>query len=689
MFTTLILWAYALTALLFGALVLSQLRRATTALPRLVFTIALSATALWALSVAGIGATDLGSHIAESVRNIAWLAFMAALMWRDRNAPVRTVVAIIYAIVILVVMVSGLLSVAAAATVGAAGYPAVVHAALILRMLVAVAALVLVHHLYLAAAPAARGGIRLVVIALAGMWGLDLVLYSLGLMGFGSLPAMVLVRGVCAALIAPLFAVAVFRNGDWTLKLSRSVAYQSLSVATAVLYILAMILATSALGVIGGGYGRILQTAFVFGSTTATVTIVSTAWLRAWIKVKLAKHFFTHRYDYRAEWLRFTDTLGRPGDDAKPLEQRVVKAVADLTDSPAGMLLVPDGNGLGQGAVWNWDATAVPRQAEQGDLARYLESTGRIIALDAVRSDTAEPEEMALMPMWMLDRADAWVLVPLVHFGKLVGAVLLARPPVDRCPDWEDLDLLRIAGRQVASYLAEARAHGALSEAQRFEEFNRRFAFIMHDIKNIVSQLSLVARNAERHAENPAFRADMISTLQDSATRMNDLLARLSQHHGPRTDSLMPVEIVPLIEHAAALRRAQHPIATGGLRDALAHADPERVDQLLGHLLQNAIEASPPNDPITIMVTQVDRTIAIDVVDRGNGMTPAFIRDSLFKPFVSSKPGGFGLGAFEARQLAEAMGGRVDVFSREGEGTRFRVTLPAAYAAADLVERAA
>jgi signal transduction histidine kinase len=81
--------------------------------------------------------------------------------------------------------------------------------------------------------------------------------------------------------------------------------------------------------------------------------------------------------------------------------------------------------------------------------------------------------------------------------------------------------------------------------------------------------------------------------------------------------------------------------------------------------------------------------VTIDVIDRGCGMSPAFVRDKLFKPFVSSKAGGFGIGAFEARQLAAAMGGRIEVTSREGEGTRFRVLLKAAHAADLREERAA
>ena len=280
--------------------------------------------------------------------------------------------------------------------------------------------------------------------------------------------------------------------------------------------------------------------------------------------------------------------------------------------------------------------------------------------------------------MWMLDRSEAWVLVPLVHFNALAGVIVLARPPVTRALDWEDFDLLRIAGRQVASYLAESRAQRALAEAQRFDEFNRRFAFILHDIKNLVSQLSLVARNAERHADNPDFRADMIATLKESAGRMNDLLARLSQHHGVRADPPVAIEVMPLVERVAAGRRAQHPIVCLGAREAVATADPGRLELVLGHLVQNAIEASPAAAPVTLAVSTDGERVAIDVLDTGCGMSPAFVRDRLFKPFVSSRPDGFGIGAFEARQLAVAMGGDVTVSSREGEGTRFRVTLPAA-----------
>ncbi len=686
MVAAIILWGHALAALLFGMIALSQLRDVGTAVPRLTFVVALITTAFWALAVAGIGADDVMARIAESFRNLAWLGFMLALVRRDRSAPTSVAVAMVYGVVVLVVLAGMGLALLQAAVGEGAPAATVNSARLLLRMMVAVSALVLVHHLYTAVAPRARGGIRLVVIALAAMWGVDLALFTTGYVTGHSTSNLIAARGMAMVALAPLFALAVHRNGDWTLKLSRTVAWRSLSAMAAALYVLLVVVATGAIAAMGGDNARLLQTAFVLGSTTAMLTLVSSPWLKAWAKVKLAKHLFHHRYDYRAEWVRFTDTLGKPGEGAAPLDARIVKAVADLTDSPAGLLLVPDGTALGIGAGWNWDT--LPTTGGDEGLAGYLAASGRIVELDSLRTDATDPAESAHIPQWMVDAPSAWALVPLVHLDRLQGAILLARPPVDRALDWEDFDLLRIAGRQVASYLAEARAQEALHDAQRFDEFNRRFAFILHDIKNLVSQLALVARNAERHADNPDFRADMITTLKESAGRMNDLLARLSQHHRAPAEEIRATALLPLAERVAARQRGQHPVIVVGAADAVALADPARLEQLLGHLVQNAIEASPPSEPVTIAVNATAGGVMIDVIDRGCGMSQAFVRDQLFKPFVSSKSGGFGIGAFEARQLALVMGGSVEVASREGEGTRFRVALLAAPGSA-MLEQAA
>jgi putative PEP-CTERM system histidine kinase len=237
---------------------------------------------------------------------------------------------------------------------------------------------------------------------------------------------------------------------------------------------------------------------------------------------------------------------------------------------------------------------------------------------------------------------------------------------------------LRLAGRQVASYLAESRGQEELLDAKRFDEFNRRFAFIMHDIKNLVSQLTLVARNAERHADNPKFRADMVATIQSSVDKMNDLLARLSQHNRGRMDGARTVSLRAVVEAVVANKRGAHPLHVDGRSDILALADPLRLEQALAHLVQNAIDASPEEEPVAITIDHGDDGAVLAIIDKGNGMSAEFVRNRLFRPFASTKEGGFGIGAYEARTLVAAMGGRLEVTSREGKGSRFEIILPVA-----------
>jgi putative PEP-CTERM system histidine kinase len=255
--------------------------------------------------------------------------------------------------------------------------------------------------------------------------------------------------------------------------------------------------------------------------------------------------------------------------------------------------------------------------------------------------------------------------------------VILEHPIVRRPLDWEDFDLFRTAGIQAASYLAEARSQDALADSQRFDEFNRRFAFIMHDIKNLVSQLSLVARNAERHAENPEFRADMIATLQSSVKKMNDLLARLSRGKGADPEPLRTVPLQPVLNAVTSAKQRSHAIQLWGGADICVRADPARLEQAIAHVVQNAIDASRSGDPVRILCDSQGAEVCIDVIDSGTGMSADFVRTRLFQPFASTKDGGFGIGAFEARSLIAAMGGRLEVESREGEGSRFTIILPA------------
>ena len=670
-------WSHALAAALFAALAIWQAWRPRQELQSALLLVAFVATAAWALTVALEGPGAMVASLAESTRNLAWLGFMFVMLKRGNagtGGPRATVVGV-YGL--LALALAGQTAADLLVPTPAPGGGITFYVVILFRMGFAAGALLLVHNLYSAAASGARWGIRLPMIALAAMWAYDLNLYTLSYLARAPSAELAAARGLAMALLAPVMALAARRNSSWTMRMSRTAAFQTFALVAVGFYLAAMVLITAALDLLGGRYARTAQIGLVFAMLVAALLLLSSGRFRAWFRVKIAKHLFQHRYDYREEWMRFTDTVTRPSDDAVSLDMRVIQAIADITESPGGVLLLPDGTGgLATQARWNWATVAAPLTAADAALVDQFEKDGRIIELDPV-SGRAYPPTTAI-PDWILAEPRAWALVPLFHFDRLAGIVLLERPRVDHVLDWEDFDLLQVAGRQVASYLSEARGQEALSEAQRFDEFNRRFAFIMHDIKNLVSQLSLVSRNAERHADNPEFRADMIATLKDSTARLNDLLARLSQHNKGRPAEPRPVAVGAVIEAVAAPRRGQHPIRIDGDGSLLALADPARLEQILGHLVQNAIDASVPGVPVEIGIGLNDAKVAIAIVDKGCGMSADFVRNRLFKPFASTKTGGFGIGAYEANALAKAMGGRIDVDSREGEGSRFTLLLPQA-----------
>jgi putative PEP-CTERM system histidine kinase len=353
-----------------------------------------------------------------------------------------------------------------------------------------------------------------------------------------------------------------------------------------------------------------------------------------------------------------------------------------MADAPGGLLLVSDGGrGIAVAASWNW-ASASPPADQLADAFEFwtgVEGSGHIIEFQGLRDGWADRRDKSLtIPPWLLVDDNVWAGVPLIHHKKLIGIVVLGAPEYRRALDWEDFDLLRTAGNQAASSLAEAFGQEALANAQRFEEFNRRFAFILHDIKNLVSQLSLVARNAERHADNPAFRADMVATLQSSVGKMNDLLVRLAPHSQARIHAPEPQPLRPLLAAAIAAKRGERDVELVGDAGLWAKVDAAALEQAVGHLVQNALEASPATEPVTVRVTGDGATASIAIADKGCGMDGDFVRNRLFQPFVSTKEDGFGIGAFEARSLVAAMGGRLSVDSRPGKGTTFTIQLPAA-----------
>lgn len=674
-------WGHAAAAFAYTALAIWVVHKyGWTSRQQVVLIGAMALTAIWGMSATIAAPLGLPALIAESARNLAWLCFMFFLLRSGDGREQPRTINMIYLALLFVLISQPVFDIATRSFgIGTLASAFALQTAVLLRMIFAVGALVLVHNLYTVSAPEARWGISLPMAALAAMWTFDLNLYTISYLTSEVSTELVATRGLATALLAPVFVMATKRNSSWRLRLSRSVAFQSVSLLAIGGYLVGMVLLATAIQLVGGTYTRLAQVTLIFAMSVAALLILPSGRFKAWLNVILVKNFFQHRYDYRSEWMRFADTIGFPSKEAAPFYERVIKSLADIFESPGGLLLVPDEEGrLTLQARWNWATADVPTNCVTSHTMPFFESSGHILSMDDVRAGTDERCDPRAVPQWLYDEEQAWAIVPLVHFGKLAGLAILSRPRLPRALDWEDLDMLRVVGRQVASYLAEAASQQALAENQQFEQFNRRFAFVMHDIKNLVSQLSILARNAEKHANKPEFQADMVDTLRSSVDKMNELLARLSQHNKSRHSPPVAIDIGDAVMKAVHSKRLIYPIDAQLSPGMFATADPARVETIIGHLVQNAIEATPDGAPVRITCRTQGDDIAVNITDSGVGMTEGFISNQLFKPFESTKEGGFGIGAYEARALANSMGGQLRVDSRVDKGTTFTLLLPAA-----------
>ena len=643
--------------------------------------VALALTACWALAFAGLGSAAAATAALLSLTYLAWLWSLYRLFAHDeRDKSVSAIRSVVLALALVEIMQFALVVAQQQYTGSSPGSQTIEGFQVTFRLLFCIGALVLVHNLYAGASQLAREALRWPAAALAVLWLYDLNLSTVAYLGGGEPDSLLALRGPAMLAVVGLLAIGALRHdGNLRFRPSRSLAFQSFSLLVIGAYLAIMTVAAQGLALAGGEFARLVQAGFLALAGAVALAVLPSRKLRGWLRVSLSKHLFQHRYDYRAEWLRFTATMGRAGPAAAPLRERIVQAVADITDSPSGLLLTPcDEGGLAFDTRWQWPGIDVPAEALTPAGARFFADSQFILDLDDLRAGRVEGIPADAHPAWLVEEDSAWALVPLVHYERLVGVVVLARPPVARRLDWEDFDLLRVVGRQLASYLAEQASQDALGEALRFDEFNRRIAFVMHDIKNLASQLSLLARNAEKHADKPEFRADMLLTLRNSTDKLQALLARLGRYGAHGGEGAQPVAADQVLAKVAARYSGQQSVVVVERPPCVVLADREALEQALVHLVQNAIDASTEGTGVFLDLVEEAEHAVIEVIDSGPGMSPEFIRTRLFKPFNSSKPGGFGIGAFEARELVRAMGGRLDVESREGLGTRFRLRLPLA-----------
>ncbi len=646
-------------------------------------------TSAWAASVAWYGLSSQENLAGWLVlaRGVAWACFLLQLYRRTLQAAhART------QLLITIALLVGLLLAATPVVNLLSEQPSAGFSfGLLARMGIAIANILVLENLYFNSDEDDRWKLRLLCIPLGCMFIYDIVLSADAVLFHRISPVLFVGRASLSAFVAPLIALAVARNRvlDVRLFVSRSVVFHSASLIASGMFLLSLAVAGEVLRQTGAEWGTVAEISLISGGLLFVFVVLTSGTARSHLRRLLAEHFFTQRYDYRTEWQRCIAMLSADRGNIG-LQTRAIRAVAQIADSPAGALFQRDPGGV----VYQWSGSWNQPAATQP-----LPPDHALIAALRIRDRPVTPAELpggeAAARTGLNELPAFWIAVPLWHLDDLLGFVLLAPPRAPLKLDLEVTNLLNIVGREVASRLAERQAVRVLSETRQLHDYSRRFAFVVHDVKNVSGQLSMLLANAERHAANPAFQRDMLVTVRAAVTRITAMLEKLPRARGEADAPglILPAErlralLAPLAEAAAGIAPVRLDIAGANANVAM---EAEAFDAVITHLLDNAREAAgqgpnPGAAEIGVSLRRESLSMIIDITDNGAGMTPEFIRDELFTPLRSTKRGGHGIGVFQARELLREAGGDLLAISRVGAGTTMRLILPLAGVPIDAAE---
>ncbi|CCQ72872.1 XrtA/PEP-CTERM system histidine kinase PrsK [Magnetospira sp. QH-2] len=700
---------YLLSAVAYlGLLALIWSSRADWSRKRLV-AISSALTAIWAASTSLSMFTHSASMLPftfEVFRNLGWLFFLGQLLrvhkHGERGHRFTLTVFFIAGIASVVPILFHQLMVLADLFPSLQSHYATVSQ--IAHVTLPVLGLLLVENLYRNADEDGRWAVKHLCFGLSTLFGFDFFLYADASL-FNRLDNNIyLARGFVDAFAVPLIAISVSRIRSWEVEihLSRRVVFHTAALVGSGLYLIVMAGVGYLARTVDQSWGPMFQIVFLVGAGLVTLLLYSSGAVRSRVRVWIAKHFFQYTHDYREVWLRFTHVMSDPAQGAA-LNGRIIRAVADIFDcTSAGLWEYREGDkAFLPTARWNLSGAlpgeAFPGISEEAPMVGYLRETKWVVDLADYRADPESYDGLE-PPDWLVEHQRAQIILPLFHRDELEAFLVLGQPRTPIALDWETLDLLKTVGRQAAGYLAEEHAVSALSDARRLEAFNRRSAFIIHDIKNLVSQMSLMVQNAEKYGHDPEFQKDMQMTVRNSVERMKELLAQFKAENAE--DGILTTEassafneqpaakeddaaeglerLRTVVEDIAAIWQKQKSDMDITLEDpGILLVDRERMTAALNHLLQNAIEAAGAAGLVALGLFRDGHEVVVEVSDDGPGMDPDFVRDKLFRPLETAKDEGYGLGAFQTRQMVVEMGGRLDVVTAPGHGTKMRIILQA------------
>jgi len=464
--------------------------------------------------------------------------------------------------------------------------------------------------------------------------------------------------------------------------LSRTTIQYSLTVLLVGVYLLAVGLLAQFIRSFNPDRPLPLDALIVLLALTGLAVLVMSDRLQERLKRLITRHFKRPRYDYRKAWMDLTQRTTSLADI-----HELCTEVAKIVSQTLGFLSVN---------IWLRDeaesrlglaGSTVFTRPQAQELARAGEAVASILQaaqdqvapIDLMRRRFEWPEQiMQAEPEYFKDFKMRYV-APVQTAGQLVGIITLNDDRVGKAAlSIEDNDLLHAYTAQLAANVLQLRLSERLRQAKEMEAFQNVSAFFVHDLKNLASKLSLTVQNLPVHFDNPEFRADALRVIGQSVSQINDMCGRLSLLKQKIELKMVETDLNDLtIKTLESLERGTNGSCKKDLKPLPAvMLDAEQMQKVITNLVLNAYEALNDRGKIIIATEQAKDHVILSVQDDGCGMSQEFIERSLFQPFKSSKKRGMGIGLFHSKMIVEAHHGRIEVESREGKGSTFRVVLP-------------
>ncbi|MDY6825385.1 MAG: XrtA/PEP-CTERM system histidine kinase PrsK [Thermodesulfobacteriota bacterium] len=482
------------------------------------------------------------------------------------------------------------------------------------------------------------------------------------------------------------YAIAGSRLLNRKIFVSRKIVYSSVGPLIFALYLITVGIVSLLMKTFGWPLHFILQWLIVITGFLLLVAFALSVRVRARIKYFISTHFYVNKYEYRDEWLAFSELLPR-----RLSEKGVVTALHKILRQSLYTDTI---------RIWTGDMTTgfrliitdeedAPAAPEAKPGVDFLDPDDPLIAylqnaswLECETHD-AEPAQLLIIDEKkdFLTAMGLVLVMPMRIGDHLAGIIGLGPEYTGGTYGKDDFDLLAALGSQAASALLAVRTAEELARAREQSAWNILSAFVLHDIKNAATMLSLVQDNAPRHIHKPEFQQDMLVTIDDALKRMEKVQTRLKTLKGEIEPVIKTVNALEMVKRCARnteKKLARLTLDVKGPDKITLQTDPVFVGIVLENLLLNAVEAAGNDDThVTMNIEQTaDQYCQLNCVDSGPGISPELMPDRLFDPFITTRDKGTGIGLWQVKRLMESLGGQITAQNAESGGACFILRFP-------------